>query len=140
MPIQWESITLNEGESLIEPREIYSSLNNRRWDRLRPEQTEVLDAWFERRDRSRDLVIKQNTGSGKTLTGLLIALSSLREGVGPAAFLVPDNYLINQVETEATDAGIPVTTDSHVPVRSLNLRDSPPGRQTYIYVSLRENE
>lgn len=44
MPIQWESITLNEGESLIEPREIYSSLNNRRWDRLRPEQTEVLDA------------------------------------------------------------------------------------------------
>ena len=111
MPIQWESITLNEGESLIEPREIYSSLNNRRWDRLRPEQTEVLDAWFERRDLSRDLVIKQNTGSGKTLTGLLIALSSLHEGVGPAAFLVPDNYLIEQVKTEATDAGIPMTTN-----------------------------
>lgn len=110
MPIQWESITLNEGESLIEPREIYSSLDKRRWERLRPEQTEVLDAWFERRN-SRDLVIKQNTGSGKTLTGLLIALSSLREGVGPAAFLVPDKYLIKQVDAEATRAGIPVTTD-----------------------------
>ena len=47
MPIQWESITLNEGESLIEPREIYSSLNNRRWDRLRPDTVGlVLGAVF----------------------------------------------------------------------------------------------
>ena len=44
---------------------------------------------------------------------MLIAQSSLHEGVGPAVFLVPDSFLIQQVADEANDAKIPVTTDAN---------------------------
>ena len=111
MPIRWDDINPNKGARLTRPREIYAALQGRRWPRLRPEQNEVLETWYERRNES-DLVLKQNTGGGKTLTGLLIAQSSLHEGVGPAVFLVPDKFLIQQVVGEANDAKIAVTTDA----------------------------
>ena len=111
MPVRWSEINPNKGGRLTRPREIYASLQGRKWARLRPEQNEVLEAWYDRRDEL-DLVVKQNTGGGKTLTGLLIAQSSLHEGVGPAIYLVPDTFLIQQVVKEARDAKIPVTTDA----------------------------
>jgi hypothetical protein len=111
MPICWDKINPNKGAQLTRPREIYASLQGRKWPRLRPEQNEVLEAWYDRRSEP-DLVLKQNTGGGKTLTGLLIAQSSLHEGIGPAVFLVPDKFLIQQVVNEANDAKIPVTTDA----------------------------
>jgi len=110
VPLDLSRLNVVEEDELIDPRKLYSTLENRRWKRLRPEQAEVLDSWYERRD-ERDLVVKQNTGAGKTLTGLLIALSSMREGVGPVVYLVPNNYLIEQVMKEAIDACIPVTND-----------------------------
>lgn len=110
MPLDLSRLNSVEEVDLIDPRKLYSTLENRKWKRLRPEQSEVLDSWFERRD-ERDLVVKQNTGAGKTLTGLLIALSSMREGVGPVVYLVPNNYLIEQVMKEARDACIPVTNN-----------------------------
>ena len=110
--IRWDEINPNKGAKLTRPREIYASLEGRKWPRLRPEQNEVLDSWYDRRSEP-DLVLKQNTGGGKTLTGLLIAQSSLHEGVGPAVFLVPDSFLIQQVVDEANDAKIPVTTDAN---------------------------
>lgn len=110
MPLDLSRLNSVEKVDLIDPRKLYSTLENRKWKRLRPEQSEVLDSWFERRD-ERDLVVKQNTGAGKTLTGLLIALSSMREGVGPVVYLVPNKYLIEQVMKEASDACIPVTND-----------------------------
>lgn len=112
MPIRWDEINPNKGSQLTRPREIYASLQGRKWPRLRPEQNEVLEAWYDRRTES-DLVLKQNTGGGKTLTGLLIAESSLHEGIGPAVFLVPDKFLIRQVVAEANDAKIAVTTDTN---------------------------
>ena len=110
VPLDLSRLKATEEDELIDPRKLYSTLEDRRWKRLRPEQAEVLDGWYERRDQ-RDLVVKQNTGAGKTLTGLLIALSSMREGVGPVVYLVPNNYLIEQVMKEAIDACIPVTND-----------------------------
>ncbi|KIS27927.1 hypothetical protein TV39_08920 [Arthrobacter sp. SPG23] len=110
MVIRWDEINPNKGAKLTRPREIYASLQGRKWARLRPEQNEVLEEWYRRRQES-DLVLKQNTGGGKTLTGLLIAQSSLHEGVGPAVFLVPDSFLIQQVVDEAHEAQIPVTVD-----------------------------
>jgi len=110
VPIKWSEIDPDKGARLTRPREIYASLQDRRWPRLRPEQNEVLEAWYERRD-ERDLVLKQNTGGGKTLTGLLIAQSSLHEGVGPAVYLVPDKFLIQQVVDEANAAKIAVVTE-----------------------------
>lgn len=112
MPIRWDEINPNKGSKLTRPREIYASLEGRKWPRLRPEQNEVLEAWYDRRAET-DLVLKQNTGGGKTLTGLLIAQSSLHEGVGPAVFLVPDGFLIQQVLDEANSAKIPVATETN---------------------------
>lgn len=110
MPLDLSGLNVVEETDLVDPRKLYSTLENRRWKRLRPEQAEVLDGWFERRN-ERDLVVKQNTGAGKTLTGLLMAMSSMREGVGPVVYLVPHTYLIEQVMSEAGDACIPVTND-----------------------------
>lgn len=73
-------------------------------------QTEVWDKWFDRRDEA-DLIVKMNTGSGKTVIGLLIAKSSLNEGKGPAVYLVPDLQLKAQVGATADQLGISWTDD-----------------------------
>ena len=50
-----------------------------------------------------------NTGSGKTLVALLILQSCLNEGVGPALYVVPDKFLVEQVISQAKALGIKVT-------------------------------
>lgn len=52
-----------------------------------------------------------NTGSGKTVVGLMILQSCLNEGKGPAVYVVPDNYLVSQVCNEAKKLGLSVTTN-----------------------------
>lgn len=98
--------------ALLHPRDVFNALPTKPdgYEYLRGPQEQVLDAWFTRRP-TRDLVIKMNTGGGKTIVGLLVALSSLKEGAGPAAYLVPDHYLARQVRAEAAMLGIPVTDD-----------------------------
>lgn len=59
-------------------------------------QSEVLDQWFTRRI-EKDLVIKMNTGSGKTLVGLLLLKSCINEGKFPAFYVAPDPYLVKQI-------------------------------------------
>jgi len=108
MPLDLSQIGAGQSERLIVPREIYAALPNRPWPYLRLEQGEVLERWFDQRER-RDVVIKQNTGGGKTAAGLLIAQSSLNEGFGPAAYLAPDTYLVAQARNEAARLGIAVT-------------------------------
>ncbi|ORV21734.1 hypothetical protein AWB98_27165 [Mycolicibacterium conceptionense] len=110
MPLDLGRINPGKRSKLLEPRDIFAALPDKKFPRLRAEQGEVLKAWFERRDQ-RDLVIKQNTGGGKTLVGLLIGQSSLNEGAGPVIYLVPDRYLITQVVDTANDLGIAVTTN-----------------------------
>lgn len=112
MPLDLKALNRAEDKPLIEPRDIFASLGNRPWTRLRVEQDQVLKAWFDRRE-ERDLVIKQNTGGGKTVVGLLAAQSSINEGCGPAAYLVPDTYLVKQVMEEADHLGLTVTEDPH---------------------------
>lgn len=111
MPLDLKALKQTEGRPLIEPRDIFAGLGGRPWPRLRVEQDQVLKRWFDRRT-ERDLVIKQNTGGGKTVVGLLAAQSSLNEGVGPAAYLVPDTYLVTQVIDEANQLGLAVTDDA----------------------------
>lgn len=110
MPVDLTRIGSGRTKRRIEPREIYAALPNRPWPYLRLEQGEVLKRWFDVREQ-RDVVIKQNTGGGKTAAGLLIAQSSINEGVGPAAYLAPDTYLAAQVRAEAGKLGIAVTDD-----------------------------
>ena len=52
-----------------------------------------------------------NTGSGKTVVGLMILQSCLNEGKGPAVYVVPDSYLVSQVCEEAKKLGITAVID-----------------------------
>lgn len=99
------------GAPVTEPRKIFTTLlRNPRFKFPSANQGEVLDKWYDERNR-RDNTIKMNTGSGKMLVGLLALQSSLNEGCGPAVYVVPDNYLLHQVINEASDLGISVTED-----------------------------
>lgn len=110
MVLDWSRIGGGDQEPLLRPREIYAALANRPWPYLRQEQGEVLEAWFRRKD-DRDVVIKQNTGGGKTVAGLLIAQSTLNEGIGKAVYLAPDTYLVKQVRAEASRLGLATVND-----------------------------
>ncbi|MHA0036662.1 DEAD/DEAH box helicase (plasmid) [Deinococcus sp. PESE-38] len=70
----------------------------------------MLGGWFERRA-EKDVVVKMNTGAGKTVVGLLLLKSCLNEDFGPAAYFTPDNYLVRQVLAEAKAMGIDATDD-----------------------------
>ena len=77
-------------------------------------QEQVLSKWVDRRG-ERDLLIKMNTGGGKTVLGLLILKACINEGTGPAVYLTPDNYLAAQVMTEAGALGLRTTDDPKSP-------------------------
>lgn len=106
--INWSGFSAQASARRIKPREIFTTTPNKLITRLRSEQTEVLDKWFDRRT-ERDIVIKQNTGSGKTIVGLLIAESSQRELKKPVVYLVQNTFLVSQVVEEAKKIGVSVT-------------------------------
>lgn len=110
MPIDFSKLNSNPIEKIIHPREIFMSLSskNKKYSYPRDVQSEVWNKWFENKN-NKDNIIKMNTGSGKTVVGLLILKSCLHEGKGPAVYVVPDSYLINQVKNEALDLGINIT-------------------------------
>lgn len=111
MPIDFSGMLGEDDEVVLHPRDIFFTLNRApSFQFPRDIQTEVMNRWFEERDR-RDNVIKLNVGSGKTLVGLLILQSSLNEGKGPALYVAPDNQLSRQVIQEAKALGIEVTDD-----------------------------
>lgn len=99
-------------KKIIDPGRLFRSLPNRedRFVSPRDIQAEVWDDWFARRS-EHDLILKMNTGSGKTVVGLIILQSSLHESVGPALYLVPDKHLQRQVISTATALGIRTTTE-----------------------------
>lgn len=106
------SVALNQ-KNIIEPREIFLSLTSKSSKYngyLRDVQTEVLELWYQNRNK-KDNIIKMNTGSGKTVVGLLLLKSCINENNGKCVYVVPDNYLVEQVIKEANDLGIDVTTD-----------------------------
>ncbi|WP_200215620.1 DEAD/DEAH box helicase [Micromonospora coerulea] len=114
MPLDWSRIGKGSREPLLRPRDIFAALPNRPWPYLRQEQGEVLEKWFARKD-ERDLVIKQNTGGGKTVVGLLIAQSTLNEGLGKVVYLAPDTYLAERVREEASRLGLATADDPDDP-------------------------
>lgn len=96
----------------IDPRSIFMSLSSKseKFEYPRDVQSEVWSAWFKVRSKKNN-VIKMNTGSGKTTVGLLILQSCLNETGGAAVYVVPDNYLIEQVCQEAHQLGLRITDD-----------------------------
>lgn len=97
---------------IVEPREIFMTLPSKAqgYGYPRDVQSEVWKKWFDVRN-ERNIILKMNTGSGKTVVGLIMLQSCLNEEKGPAIYVVPDNYLVKQVVDEAKRLGISVTKD-----------------------------
>jgi hypothetical protein len=110
MPLDLTALGDDAAPKHLEPRDIYRALPNRPWPYLRQEQGEVLERWFEVRDR-RDLVLRQNTGGGKTAIGLLICQSTLNELELPAVYIASDSFLVAQTRREAENMGLATTED-----------------------------
>jgi len=72
----------------------------------------VWDQWHERKS-EKDLVIKMNTGGGKTTVGLILLQSCLNDKMGPAVFVTPNKHLTEQAIQEAKALGLPVTDDTN---------------------------
>ncbi|WOO35802.1 DEAD/DEAH box helicase [Anaerocolumna sp. AGMB13020] len=93
------------------PIDIYKELDRKsEAGPLRPTQEKVLEEWYNNRINQKDLIIKLHTGEGKTLIGLLILLSKLNSNEGPAIYVCPNKYLLQQVCLEAVKFGIPICT------------------------------
>ncbi|NCH84207.1 DEAD/DEAH box helicase [Cronobacter malonaticus] len=103
----------NVANTALPPREIFQALpkkDNFKFQYPRDVQSEVWSKWFEKRN-DKNVVIKMNTGGGKTIVGLILLKSCLNEKKGPAVYVVPDNYLVKQVMAEGEKLGIGVTND-----------------------------
>ena len=111
MAIDFSDMLYDDDDVVLHPRDIFLTLETSPGRSfLRDIQTDVMNQWFEDRDR-KDNVIKLNVGSGKTLVGLLLLQSSLNEGKGPALYVASDRQLVQQVLHEAAEIGIKVTED-----------------------------
>ena len=105
-------------DAILDPQQIFDVLpsKSKKYEEyLRDVQSTVLENWYADYRDKKNTVLKMNTGSGKTVVGLLILKSYLHENKGPAVYIVSDNYLVEQVIAEATDLGILVTKDPTSP-------------------------
>ena len=94
-------------DNTIDPIDIFEELpKSGKIDNLYHVQAEILQKWYsDLRDKT-DVVIELNTGGGKTLVGLLMALSTMRETGAGVLYLVENNQLRDQVVSQAVDLGI----------------------------------
>jgi superfamily II DNA helicase RecQ len=117
----------------IDPIEIFLRLPKASGiDDLWNSQAEALRTWFERRA-ERDLIVKLNTGGGKTLVGLLAAQSIINER-GPVLYLSPNNLLVDQTLRMASEYGIPsaiTVWSGWQPARDGSCRGNNPRRCPY---------
>lgn len=107
--IDFSQLGLNTMPKPVNPRDIFMGLTqkNAKYQYPRDVQGEVWKQWFELRN-NQDNIVKMNTGSGKTVVALMILQSCINEGFGPALYVVPDKYLVEQVIFQARDLGIKV--------------------------------
>lgn len=106
-----------KAERPIDPVKLYDTLD-RAHDKgpLRPAQAAVLTDWFDGHRDQKDVLVKLHTGQGKTLIGLLMLQAQLNDGKGPALYLCPDNFLIEQTIEQAKQFGIATCrADSELP-------------------------
>jgi hypothetical protein len=108
----FERIAGTSASDITDPNALFDALSNKKsgYGYARAVQKTVWDAWGPRRN-DRDLVIKTNTGGGKTIAGLMILQCCLNEGVGPALYVAPEPDLAARVMEEAENLGLAVTED-----------------------------
>jgi type III restriction/modification enzyme restriction subunit/RAD3-like DEAD/DEAH box helicase len=113
MDIDWDAVSSGTDLGTIhEPAALFDALPSKQTGLgyLRQVQATVLERWSPRRDEL-DLVIKMNTGTGKTIVGLLILQTSLHDGAGPALFLAPTPHLADRAAEEGRRLGLAIVTD-----------------------------
>lgn len=76
---------------------------------LRPSQEQILKKWYSNYQDKKDILIKLPTGQGKTLIGMLMLQSILNKNEGPAIYLCPNSYLVDQTYEQANLFGINAT-------------------------------
>jgi replicative superfamily II helicase len=106
----------------LRPADIYETLDLAS-DKgpLRPAQEAVLEDWHTNRRQLRDVIVKLHTGQGKTLIGMLALQSKLNEGAGPAVYLCPNNFLVDQTVAQARQFGLHcVKADPDLPAEFLD--------------------
>src|SRR5690349_1333342 len=93
------------------PREIFKSLTLRgSVQNIWEPQAEALAIWHDKHRGASDIMIRMNTGGGKTLVGFLIAQSLVNETKGKVLYVCPTNQLVEQVAAKASECGIAVST------------------------------
>src|SRR5262245_61999240 len=104
-------------QKITDPMKLYESLD-RASDKgpLRPVQERVLAEWHAKRRGDRDVILKLHTGQGKTILGLIMLQSKLNEGVGPALYLCPNRFLVDQTVEQGRQFGVRcVTAENELP-------------------------
>lgn len=103
-----QDFKVEKKERTIDPVKLFYEelIQKPNYNFLRDNQTDFLRKWHSKR-KDRDIVGVMETGSGKTLLGLLMLYSKLSEGGGPAVYFCPDNQLVEQVRSQAALYGIP---------------------------------
>lgn len=97
-----------KSSSTVDPIEIFEELpKTNKVNDLYNVQAEILREWHSSLREERDVVIELNTGGGKTLVGLLMALSIMREKHEGVLYLVENKQLAEQVALQARELGIP---------------------------------
>lgn len=100
----------DELQKETDPIKIFDDLNKETGkEELWTDQKSILAEWYTKNQDKRDLIVKLPTGRGKTLIGLLILQSLLNNDEGPALYLCPNNYLVNQTIRLAESFGIRTT-------------------------------
>lgn len=98
--------------AIKDPSALFDALPNKAegYGYLRAVQKTLLDQWDQRRNEP-DLVVKTNTGGGKTIIGLLVLQCCIHERRGPALYLTPDAHLADRVREEARNLGVAVVAE-----------------------------
>ena len=101
----------SKSSNITSPKDLFMSLKRGyKFQYLWDVQSDVLSKWNSIR-KEKDIIVKMNTGAGKTLVALLILQSLSNENGGNSIYVVPDNFLKEQVKNTATELGLRVTTD-----------------------------
>lgn len=127
-----KKIKNKEKKILTNPIEIYEALDRQteKVGSLRPAQIRVLNEWFKKRLNDHDVILKLNTGAGKTLVGLLMLETKLHlksyndePNYGIEIFLCNNRNLVFQTMRQAKQFGINVDTitpDNEIPIEVIN--------------------
>ena len=96
-------------EKEVHPCLIYDKLDRHasKGPLRKPVQETVLNSWYDTYRDQKDVILKLPTGEGKTIVGLLMLQSKLNKGEAPCLYLCPNNYLVDQVKSQATEFGVP---------------------------------